>query len=117
MNPLKDIINFQKQVAQSCLPKELLQPFEKMLSSFENMDPGSIFTQFKDAVANLTKFSPIEKFQDFFKSLSSNSSDFMKIFQENLMNPMKMFQDLMGKFQGFAGKTEKTPPKPTPKTN
>jgi len=116
MDAFKNIVDFQKKLMESYVPKEYLASFEKMLEPFMNVDPGKIFAQFKDAVGNLTKMVPTSNFQDFFKSLNLNSNDYLKVFQENLANPLKMFQDLIEKFKtGNSVSTTSTVSKPAPK--
>jgi len=99
MDAFKNIMDFQKQLAETYIPKDYLASFEKMLEPFMNLDPGKMFAQFKDAVGNLAKMVPMNNFQDFFKSLNLNSNDYLKVFQESFINPLKMFQDLMDKFK------------------
>lgn len=97
MDPIKNLINFQKELLSNIVPEQFLAPFQKMVDTVQGMDPGTIVENMRQAVEKLVQFSPLPQFQDFFKQLQNSSGDFAKAFQENLLNPMNFFQGFMKK--------------------
>jgi hypothetical protein len=97
MDPLKSFMSFQQDFMSKMIPKEFAAPFQELLSSMNNMDPGVMLEKVKDAVAQLVKVSPLKSYTDFLKELNSKSGDFIKMFQENMGNPMMLFNGFFKK--------------------
>jgi hypothetical protein len=107
MDPIKELVDFQKQMFENFIPKKYMQQFEDLYSSFSSMDPGVFLKQYQDVLNNLTQNLPMNDLQNFFKTIKKNSDQFLKLFQVKLENPMEFFQ----KFMGNISKASKPAPK------
>ena len=92
MDPLKSIIDFQKEIFSQFLPEQLIAPLQEMSDKVKTMDPGKIVSQLQTIVEDIIKFTPLPQFQSFLTQLKNYSGDFSKIFEQSLVNPIDYFK-------------------------
>ncbi len=112
MDPLKDLMDIQKQFLENIVPKQYLAQFDKLMGSYKDIDPGIFLKHFKDAMENLTGNSGLN-LGDFYKNLQQNSDKFMNLFKTTFENPLNFFKGFLDNL-GFSSMT-KSAAKPSQK--